>query len=94
MGLLTNGGPPEWHPASSELKERCQEAANICRNANVELGKLAMHHFCKLDGPATFLVGMQTPELVHMNTDVFLNGLNEAESKLLNELKEKYARMQ
>lgn len=94
MGLLTNNGPPEWHPASTELKELCKKAAKICREANVELGKLAMYHFCQLDGPATFLVGMQTPDLIRINLDVFLNGLNEAETQLLNELKEKYARVQ
>jgi len=27
MGLLTNGGPPKWHPASDEIKLACREAS-------------------------------------------------------------------
>lgn len=89
MGLLTNGGPPSWHPAQTEVKELCKKAAKKCQESGIELGKLAMHFFTQLEGPSTFLVGMQTPELVAMNLDVFLNGLNETEEKLLKDLKEK-----
>ncbi|KAG8645768.1 hypothetical protein MANES_10G090900v8 [Manihot esculenta] len=31
MGLLTEDGPPEWHPASPELKSACQAAAAYCK---------------------------------------------------------------
>lgn len=89
MGLLTNAGPPAWHPAQDELKALCKQAAEKCQESGIELGKLAMHFFTQLEGPSTFLVGMQTPELVAMNLDVFFNGLNEAEQNLLKELKEK-----
>lgn len=27
MGLLTDAGPPEWHPASAALKDACKQAA-------------------------------------------------------------------
>jgi hypothetical protein len=42
MGLLTHRGPPEWHPASLELKQACQEAAAICRQYGVDLSTLAL----------------------------------------------------
>lgn len=31
MGLLTENGPPDWHPAGSEIKEACKQAAEYCK---------------------------------------------------------------
>ncbi|CAK8537415.1 unnamed protein product [Lathyrus sativus] len=31
MGLLTEAGPPEWYPASPELKSACKAAATYCK---------------------------------------------------------------
>jgi hypothetical protein len=31
MGLLTNDGPPEWHPASDKLKKICAAAGQYCK---------------------------------------------------------------
>lgn len=30
MGLLTNNGPPDWHPAGLEVKEICKQATKYC----------------------------------------------------------------
>lgn len=40
MGLLTESGPPVWHPASDELKTCCAAAARYCRNQGVVLPSL------------------------------------------------------
>lgn len=42
MGLLTNSGPPSWHPAPSSLKEACAEAAALCRSKGVDISSLAI----------------------------------------------------
>ncbi|XP_075146366.1 uncharacterized protein LOC142220870 [Haematobia irritans] len=88
LGLLTNTGPQSWHPADDDLKQLCRKSANICKEANVELGKLAMYHFLQLDGPTTFLVGMQTRQLLDMNLDAFYNGLSKKEQEVLQLLKD------
>ncbi|XP_013102207.2 uncharacterized protein LOC106083615 isoform X1 [Stomoxys calcitrans] len=88
LGLLTNTGPQSWHPANDDVKQLCRKAANICKEANVELGKLAMYHFLRLDGPATFLVGMQTCQLLATNLDAFYNGLSKKEQEVLQLLKD------
>lgn len=31
MGLLTNNGPPDWHPASKEIKKICSDVAQYCK---------------------------------------------------------------
>ncbi|KAG4077491.1 hypothetical protein HA402_002918 [Bradysia odoriphaga] len=86
MGLLTNSGPQNWHPASDEIKSICKEASDICQEKGIELGKLAMHFFIQLDGVTTFLVGMQNSQLLNMNLDVYYNGLTEKEEEILNDL--------
>ena len=30
MGLLSNRGPPDWHPATKEIKDACAKAAVFC----------------------------------------------------------------
>ena len=42
MGLLTNSSPPNWHPASSSLKEACAQAAALCRSKGVDISSLAV----------------------------------------------------
>jgi hypothetical protein len=31
MGLLTNAGPPEWHPAPDSLRQVCAAAGQYCK---------------------------------------------------------------
>ena len=31
MGLLSNRGPPSWHPATDDIKAACKEAADYCQ---------------------------------------------------------------
>jgi L-galactose dehydrogenase len=45
MGLLTNPGPPPWHPASDEVKRTCAEAANYCQKRGADISTLGMQ-FC------------------------------------------------
>uniref|UniRef100_A0A182QCD3 NADP-dependent oxidoreductase domain-containing protein n=1 Tax=Anopheles farauti TaxID=69004 RepID=A0A182QCD3_9DIPT len=89
MGLLTNSGSQSWHPADEQLKSVCREAAEYCRNSEIELGKLAMYHFIHQPGPATFLSGMQTTALVNINLGAYLNGLTVKETEVLAYLKER-----
>ncbi|WP_435019905.1 aldo/keto reductase [Tundrisphaera sp. TA3] len=45
MGLLTDGGPPAWHPADEEIKAACREAARYCRDRGQDISLLGMQ-FC------------------------------------------------
>jgi len=88
LGLLTNNGPQPWHPATADIKDICRKAANICKEANVELGKLAMYYFIQLNGPATFLVGMQTKKLLDMNLKVYYDGVIKKEQEVFDTLRQ------
>ncbi len=45
MGLLTNQGPPPWHPAPVEIQMACRRAAEHCRSRGADIAKLGMQ-FC------------------------------------------------
>jgi L-galactose dehydrogenase len=89
-GILRNAGPQSWHFARNELKAACAEAAKLCVANKVELGKLAMYHFLQLQGPCTFLVGMETINLLDCNLDAYFNGLDPHEDKIYQEIMSKY----
>ncbi|XP_046669827.1 L-galactose dehydrogenase-like [Homalodisca vitripennis] len=90
LGLLTNEGPPHWHPASADLKDLCRNASLYCQEQGVELGKLAVHHAMQQPGHCSHLVGMKTLAELQCNLEVATTGLTEAESKILNNVKEKF----
>ncbi|KAK4880367.1 hypothetical protein RN001_008513 [Aquatica leii] len=83
LGLLTNGGPQPWHPATEKIKSVCAEAQEYCKSQQVELAKLAMHYCFQQPGPHTNLVGMNSVHLVDSNLDVLYNGLNKKEEEVL-----------
>jgi L-galactose dehydrogenase len=44
MGLLTNQGPPPWHPACDAIKKKCSEAAAYCRMRGADIATLGMQY--------------------------------------------------
>ncbi|TYH94306.1 hypothetical protein ES332_A12G032100v1 [Gossypium tomentosum] len=67
MGLLTEFGPPEWHPASPELKSACQAAAVYCKEKGKNISKLAMQYSLSNKDISTVLVGMNSVKQVEEN---------------------------
>lgn len=67
MGLLTSGGPPEWHPASDELKRACAAAAAYCDARGVNLTRLAIQYAVANPDFATTIVGSTSPGQVADN---------------------------
>lgn len=86
-GMLTNRPTPSWHPGSDHIKALVEEASEICRKNNVELGKLATHHFLQLPGNVgTFLFGMEKMEYLNHNLAAYLDGLDEKEMEIYESL--------
>jgi L-galactose dehydrogenase len=67
MRLLSNEGPPDWHPAPAALKARCAEAAALCRAAGTDLGKLALQFAMQNPDIHTHIVGTASPDRVLQN---------------------------
>ena len=71
MGMLTESGAPDWHPAPREMHDAAQAAADVCRACGSDISDLALR-FC-FDYPrvATTLVGMATREEVRRSLRAF-----------------------
>jgi L-galactose dehydrogenase len=67
MGLLTNQGPPAWHPASGQVKETCAKAAAHCRDRGADIAKLAVQFTLTNPDIATTLVGTSKSEKIRNN---------------------------
>ncbi|OVA06811.1 Aldo/keto reductase [Macleaya cordata] len=60
MGLLTESGPPEWHPASPELKSACKAAAAHCKEKGKNISKLSLQFSLSNKEISSVLVGMNS----------------------------------
>ena len=69
MGLLTERGVPDWHPAPKSLIEACSRAAEYCKTKNFPVEKLAMQFSVSNDRIATTLFSTTNPENVKKNID-------------------------
>ncbi|CAI8618024.1 unnamed protein product [Vicia faba] len=67
MGLFTEAGPPEWHPASPELKSACKAAATYCKEKGKNISKLALQYSLLNKEISSVLVGMRSIEQVEEN---------------------------
>ncbi len=67
MRLLSNEGPPSWHPAPAALREKCAEAAALCRARGADLGKLALQYSMAHPELHTHIVGTASPARVLQN---------------------------
>ncbi|KAF3434603.1 hypothetical protein FNV43_RR21688 [Rhamnella rubrinervis] len=76
MGLLTESGPPEWHPASPELKSSCQAAAAYCKGKGKNISKLAMQYSLSNKDISSVLVGMNSVRQVEENVAAALELAN------------------
>ena len=67
MGLLSQRGVPDWHPAPKPLVEACAKAAQHCASKGYPIEKLAMQFALSNDRIATTLFSSANPENVKKN---------------------------
>lgn len=67
MGLLTERGAPDWHPASEEIKATCRQAVAFCRAKGASLARLAVQFACANPEIPTTLVGSASADNMRMN---------------------------
>ncbi|KAJ3675652.1 hypothetical protein LUZ60_004694 [Juncus effusus] len=87
MGLLTDFGPPAWHPASDKLKSTCKSAAEHCRKKGKKITKIALQYSLLNKEISTVLVGMNSPSQVEENVAAALElSSTGIDKELLDEL--------
>lgn len=61
MGLLTERGAPDWHPAPATIRESCRRAVEYCREEGIDIVRLGIQFSIHHPGIATTLVGTASP---------------------------------
>jgi L-galactose dehydrogenase len=67
MGILTEAGPPSWHPAPASLKLAGAKIVELCRGNGVAAASVALRFCFDHDYVATTLAGMSTRRQVEEN---------------------------
>lgn len=85
MGLLTERGTPDWHPAPEPLKNVAKKAAAHCKSKGESIEKLAIQYVVSNPRIATTLFSTTRPESVRQNLAWAQEPINE---ELLSEVRE------
>ncbi|MEO7934600.1 MAG: aldo/keto reductase [Chthoniobacterales bacterium] len=67
MRLLSDEGPPDWHPAPAELQAHAADAALYCREHGSNIGKLALQFSVANPRIPTNIVGTANPQRILQN---------------------------
>lgn len=67
MGLLSQRGVPDWHPAPRPLVKVCQQAADYCREKGYPIEKLAVQYSVSFPRIASTLFSSANPDNVRRN---------------------------
>ena len=67
MGLLTERGVPDWHPAPKPLVRACEEAAQYCKEKGYPIEKLAMQFSVSNPCIASTIFSTTRPENLKKN---------------------------
>ncbi|WP_308727040.1 aldo/keto reductase [Alicyclobacillus acidocaldarius] len=67
MGLLTEVGPPSWHPAENRLRTVCKTASDYCIRHGTSIAKIALQFSVSNEDIPTTLIGAATPETIMQN---------------------------
>jgi len=77
MGLLSNRGAPDWHPASDEIRAACARAAAYCRGRGTDIAQLAIRFSTSCPALATTLVGTANPDNLKKNVQWIDEPMNQ-----------------
>lgn len=69
MGLLSQRGVPDWHPAPPSLVKACQKAVQHCLSKNYPIEKLAIQYAVSHPRIATTLFSSANPQNVIKNIE-------------------------
>jgi hypothetical protein len=87
MGLLSQRGAPDWHPATKELQAACAKAATYCEEQGYPIDKLAIQFSTSLNPRiATTLFSSANPKNVLKNIQYVNDPMDEELVKKVQEI--------
>jgi aryl-alcohol dehydrogenase-like predicted oxidoreductase len=84
MGLLTDRGAPDWHPAPQPLQELVRKAVDYCKKRGANIEELAVQYSVANPRIATTLFSTSRPEAVVKNVEW---AASKPDSELLAEVR-------
>ena len=69
MGLLSDRGAPDWHPAPAALKDACRKATEYCKSVDYPIEKLAMQYSTSNPRISSTLFSTTNPQNVIANLE-------------------------
>jgi len=90
MGLLSNRGPPVWHPATNTIKSVCQAAAEYCSTAGHDITDLAILWTLALDQVPTTLISTASSVNMEKNINLAKATYTEDQQEATDDLIEKF----
>ena len=78
MGLLTEKGPPQWHPAPAKVRDICHAAVVHCRKYKDGLPRLALQFATSHRDIATTLVGTSSARKIKQNVKWIEDALDQS----------------
>jgi len=90
MGLLSARGPPEWHPATQNIKDACKQAAGYCSEKDIDLSKLAVKFTTENENIPTTLVSTASERNLKTNINVVESELTVEERDAMEHILDRY----
>lgn len=78
MGLLTEQGPPDWHPAPPKVREAGKKAAAFCREQGADISELALRFALKNPFVSSTLIGIANTRQVETSLKLLQGAPDEA----------------
>ncbi|XP_030846799.1 L-galactose dehydrogenase-like [Strongylocentrotus purpuratus] len=87
MALLTDRGPPSWHPAHYEIKKACHLAVAHCKQHGHDLSELALKYSISyVNAVPLTLIGMESKEQVDKNLKAVHDGPSDEQEQFITDL--------
>ncbi|XP_018014329.1 L-galactose dehydrogenase [Hyalella azteca] len=88
MRLLSSSGPPQWHPASSQLRNICCQAAKLSKSRGVELAGLAAQFSVMSPGVDIHILGCDNIEIFAEIFELVTEPPSDERQKLMQEVQD------
>jgi len=90
MGLLSNRGPPVWHPATASIKAVCKKAAEFSQSSGHDITDLAVLWTLALAEIPTTLISTASPVNMGKNLALARKTITDEQKKATEMLVEKF----